>query len=38
MKPSWQERLNYMSDESLREALKKREQYIKAKEKEKENK
>ena len=32
MKPRWQQRLNYMSDESLREALKKREQYIKDKE------
>ena len=31
MKPTWQERLNSLSDESLREALKKREQYIKDK-------
>ena len=27
MKPTWQEQLNYMSDESFEEALKKREQY-----------
>ena len=33
MKPTWQERLNYMSDERVQEALKKREAYIRAKEK-----
>ena len=33
MKPTWQERLNDMSDESLREALRKRKAYIKAQEK-----
>ena len=33
MKPTWQERLNYMSDERVQEALRQREAYIKAKEK-----
>ena len=32
MKPTWQERLNYMSDERVQEALRQREAYIKAKE------
>ena len=32
MKPTWQERLNYMSEEDVQKALRKREAYIKAKE------
>ena len=32
MKPTWQQRLNYMSDEALAEALKRREAYIEGKE------
>ena len=32
MKPTWQERLNYMSEEDVQEALRQREAYIKAKE------
>ena len=32
MKPTWQERLNQMSDERVQEALRQREAYIKAKE------